>query len=148
MRGCFREFGLNCSENAVDIAQHVVVPETKDLVAFLSQAFVSNRICCGLIVLPTVDFNDETLLAAHEITDVADDRLLPDKLVAVDPPVADAIPENRLCICLIDAQSSCASDGLLIVATHCPAPHPGLHRTMLRIAGGNPTSPRKERGEV
>jgi hypothetical protein len=43
---------------------------------------------------------------------------------------------------LIDAQSSCDSDGLLIVATHCLAPHPD------RIYDAIRPLPAEERGEV
>ncbi|TWA91386.1 hypothetical protein [Bradyrhizobium stylosanthis] len=112
------EFGLNDGENTFDIPEHVVVPKAKYLVSLLAQPLITNSICCGFVVLPAVDFNDDSLLAAYEIADLADDRFLPDEFVSIDPPISDAIPENRLGIRLIGTQAPCESDRLFVVATH------------------------------
>jgi len=91
-------------------------------------------------MLPTINFDDEPLLTANEVANIPNDRLLPDELISIDPSIADTIPENRLRIRLIGTQSPRESDGLFVVATHLPCPSPGSLR--------DPTSPRKERGEV
>jgi hypothetical protein len=103
MRGCFHEYGLDCKQNAFDIPEDIVVPEAKSLVALFPQTFIPDGICCGFIVLPSVDFDDEALLATDEIADVADDRFLAHKLMSVNASAADAVPENRLCVYLIDS---------------------------------------------
>src|SRR4051794_3221354 len=123
VKGCLCEFGLNCKQDALDISKNVIVPEANDLITFFSQAFVSNSICRRFIVLTTVDFDNEALFTADEVADVTSNGLLPDELVAIDPPVTNPIPEDCLCVRLIDAEPACESDGLLIVATHCPVPH-------------------------
>jgi hypothetical protein len=43
-------------------------------------------------VLPSVDFNDELLLAANEVADVSAYRHLPRELVSVELAIANAIP--------------------------------------------------------
>src|SRR5437899_6280443 len=62
--------------------------------------------------------------AASKVANVAEHRDLSSELVPVDLAVANAIPEDRLRICLIGPQLSCDSDGLFVAATHCHAPHP------------------------
>jgi len=54
-------------------------------------------------VLPSINFDNEMFLAADEVADVAACRLLPHEFIAVDLPLADAIPQLRLRIGLIDA---------------------------------------------
>src|SRR4051812_9264225 len=91
-------------------------------------------------MLSTVDLDDEDFLPTDEIADVSSKRKLAHELATVDLPIANSIPERRLRVRLIDAKPPCDSDGLMICAPHVPGPSPGLLR--------NPTSPRKERGEV
>ena len=141
MRGCLCKLGLNCKYNALDISKDVIVPEAKNLVTFFSQAFVSNSICRRFIVLTTIDFDNETLFTANEVADVTSNGLLPDKLVAIDPPVTNPIPEDCLCVRLIDAEPSCESDKLFIVATHCPAPHPDRTTRLSRCGTHRPLTP-------
>jgi hypothetical protein len=54
-------------------------------------------------MLSPIDFDNDKLLAADEVADVAADRLLPDEFISIDLPVANAIPELRFCIGLVDA---------------------------------------------
>jgi hypothetical protein len=75
-------------------------------------------------MLTAVNFNDDKSFTADEIADVVAYRLLPYKFVSAHLPVANAIPENRFRVGLIDAQPSRDSDRLPIWPTHCHAPHP------------------------
>jgi hypothetical protein len=75
-------------------------------------------------MLSAIDLDDQIEFSANEVADVAADRNLPDKLVSIDLPIANTIPENRLCVRLIDPQSPCDSGGLFTTAAHCPASHP------------------------
>src|SRR5439155_58415 len=120
-----------------------VVPEAENSVALVLQARITDRIRRRFIVLTTVDFDNETLFTADEVADVTSNGLLPDELVAVDPPVTNPIPEDCLCVRLIDAQPSCESDGVLIVATHCPAPHPDRTGRCCASPGRSDLSPLK-----
>jgi hypothetical protein len=75
-------------------------------------------------VLSAIDLNDDQPFAADEIADVIVDRLLSNKFVSIDLPVADAIPENRFRIGLIETQAPRDPCRSSIWATHCLAPHP------------------------
>jgi hypothetical protein len=89
-------------------------------------------------MLSAIDLDDQMEFSANEVADLATDRNLPDKLISIDLPIANTIPENRLCVSLIDPQSPCDSGGLFTAATHCLAPHPD-HKS-------DPTSTRKRAG--
>jgi hypothetical protein len=115
---------LDRSQNSLEIAKNVVIPESKHAISIRNQALISYRVCSRFIVLSAIDFNNEKLLAANEIADVTTYRLLPYKFMSVDLPVADAIPKNGFGVCLADAQPSRDSDHLPIWAAHCLAPHP------------------------
>jgi hypothetical protein len=54
-------------------------------------------------MLPSIDLDNNQLLAANEVADVAADRLLPDEFISIDLPVANAIPERRFCVGLVGA---------------------------------------------
>ncbi len=103
VRGCIREFALNFSQNALKIPKDVIVPKSKYLVTFLSQTILSQHVCDRFIVLTAVDLDHKAPLTANEVAHITDDRFLPYEFVAVDLPVPDAIPEDCLCVCLIDS---------------------------------------------
>jgi len=44
VRGGLRELGLNYTENAIDVPEHVIIPEAEHLVPLLSQTFITNSI--------------------------------------------------------------------------------------------------------
>ena len=109
---------MNRDENAVDISENIVVPESKHSTPVLGQTAISNYVRSGFIVLAAVRFNDQTLLTTNEIANILADRYLSDELIAVDLPVTNSIPENSFCIGLIYAQTPGNSDGLFIVTAH------------------------------
>src|SRR5258708_39819604 len=135
VRALSGEFGLDCGKNAFEIAKNIVVPESKYSVTFFSQTAISYRVCSRFIVLSAVNLNYEKSFAADEITDVTAYRLLPNKFMSVDLPVANPIPESCFRIRLIDAQPSRDSDHLPIGSAHCPA--------LTRIAPQSDLSPPK-----
>ena len=103
MRGSIRELTLNCAENAVDIAEYIIVPEATDFVAFIGQPTIADCILGGFAVLSAINLNDEQLLAANKIANVALDRQLTHELVSIDLPIAKSVPEDGLGIRSIDA---------------------------------------------
>jgi hypothetical protein len=92
---------LNRNEDAFEITEHIVVPEPKHSITFLVQAAISYSVGGRFAVLSTIHFDDQKLVPACEITDVAVYRLLPHEFVSVDLPVTNAIPENCFRIGLI-----------------------------------------------
>src|SRR6185437_3148660 len=95
------EFGLNCGQYALQIAENVVVPESKYSISFSDQVIVADRVSCRLRMLPTIDLNHDLLLATDEIADVSANRHLSCKFVAVDLAIADAIPKDSFRVRLI-----------------------------------------------
>jgi hypothetical protein len=129
------QFGLNHHEDAFDISKNFVVPESKHSVTFFGQATISYGIRSGFIMLPTINLDYHSQFAANKVADVTEDRHLPCKFVSVDLPIANAIPKNGFRIGLIDPQSPCDSDGLLVAAPHCLAPHPALQERVSLVSG-------------
>jgi hypothetical protein len=93
---------LNHGEHAFRISENVVVPKSEHSITFIYQAAIADRVSGRLIVLPAVHLNNQSPFTTNEIADITKYRFLPDKLMPVDLPVANAIPENGLCVCLID----------------------------------------------
>ena len=108
MRGSIREVDLNCDQHTFKISEHIIVPESKYAISFGREVAIANRIFGGLVVLSAIHFDHDLLFSADEVADVAADRHLPRKLVAVDLTIADTIPENGFRIRLVGAQASCA----------------------------------------
>jgi hypothetical protein len=113
---------LNRHQDAFDISKNIVVPEPKHAVTVFSQATITYHVRGRLVVLPTVDFNNQSSFSADKVADVTKYRLLPYELVPVDLAIADSIPQNYFRIRLVGSQPSCDSDCLFVVAPHRPAP--------------------------
>ena len=67
-------------------------------------------------MLSTIHLDNQTLLTTNEIADVTEYRHLPCKLVLVDLPVANTIPEDCFSVRLIGAQPPRYSNRLFVVA--------------------------------
>jgi hypothetical protein len=115
---------LDGEENAFNVAENFVIPKSKHSVAFLVQMLVSNRIFRRSIVLSAIDLDNKCLLPAYKIANVSGYRFLSHEFMPIDLPIAETIPKKLFRIRLVDPQSSRGSDGLLVRATHCLAPHP------------------------
>jgi hypothetical protein len=66
--------------HAVDILQHIIVPETKDAIALRPKINGSFRIADNvirLIVLRSIDLDDEAPFVAGEVSEVRTDGGLP-----------------------------------------------------------------------
>ena len=63
-------------------------------------ASAADSLCC-----PPSTSDDQQSLAANKIADVIANRLLSNKLVPIDLPIANPIPENRFRIGLIETQA-------------------------------------------
>jgi hypothetical protein len=57
-------------------------------------------------MLPTIDFNDESFLAANKVDHVRTDRLLTDKL-PIELSRAQSIPQPQLSVRRIATEASC-----------------------------------------
>ena len=69
-------------------------------------------------MLPSIDFNDESLLAAYKVANVRSDRLLPDELAVCDLPISQPPPELFLSVGLVDTKPACTRRLHLIRTAH------------------------------
>jgi hypothetical protein len=76
-------------------------------------------------MLSAIDLDDQIEFSANEVADVAADRNLPDKLVSIDLPIANTIPENRLCVRLIDPAIALRFGWSFHCGHALPCPSPG-----------------------
>jgi len=82
----------NDVNNAVQVAQHVIVPEAENLETFGFQ----KRRPLGippLVMLPAIDLDDQHRLQAGEVGDVRQQAVLEAEFEAVDLAVAGGLPE-------------------------------------------------------
>ena len=84
MRGTIRERGRNSFQNAGDIAQDIVVPETQNPIIVIGKPLVADHVVGVVSMLPAIDLNDQTSFAAYKVNRVWANRLLPNKFVTVE----------------------------------------------------------------
>jgi hypothetical protein len=61
---------LNYFKHTLNIAQHIVVPETQHAIALSFNELRADSISRIVLMLPTINFDDDTRLVACEIRDV------------------------------------------------------------------------------
>jgi hypothetical protein len=69
--------------DALDILQHVVVPETQHLVTLLGKIPAPRHVSSGIAfkhMLAAIDLNDDTSLVRDKIREIRPDRRLPTKM--------------------------------------------------------------------
>jgi hypothetical protein len=96
VRGILRlnELCENGLQNAHRLLQYIIVPVTCDLEPFCYQDGFSRLITLGRRVLTTIDFNDEALLEANEIENIALERHLPAEFEKLQPSIAQQSPHG------------------------------------------------------
>jgi hypothetical protein len=72
---------LYLGQNTVNISKHVVVPEAQHAIATCFDLTRATRVGCALlVVLTTIEFDDQSRLAADEVDDEGADQSLPTKV--------------------------------------------------------------------
>jgi len=85
-------------EHAVEIAQHFMIPETKNSKPETIQNFSSRRVTIDLQgVLSAIQFNDEFCFKSGKIGDVTANRSLASKFVTVQASPSQPSPQETLC---------------------------------------------------
>ncbi len=85
-----------CCQHGVRIGQDLVVPEAEDPEATPAQLEVPRSVTHIFGVLAAIDFHNQVMLEAGEIDDGTTDRHLPAELEAVQPAIAQPIPQAHL----------------------------------------------------
>jgi hypothetical protein len=125
VRGRIHKGGRDRLKNARHVAEHIVIPEPQYPVIVIDKPFLANGIERVFRVLPSINFNDKTTLAADQIDRVRTDRLLPDKFITVEAPRSKSIPERSLGIGGVTSQTPSTFGPDLISFSHVEMPpHP------------------------
>src|SRR5688572_1294331 len=83
--------------HAIDVAQHVIVPEPKDAESLVTHEVIAPRVVCArLCVLTAIDFNHDQCLQACKVSDVRPYSYLPPKLMALELAKTQVVPELTL----------------------------------------------------
>jgi hypothetical protein len=97
---------LDRRQHAVEIVDHLVVPESQHTIAMDVQNARPFLVLGGAYdMLPAIEFDDQTMGDTRKIDDVRADRHLAAKLCAIYPTVAQRMPQFLLGSCLIAPQS-------------------------------------------
>lgn len=128
-----QDFLADGFQNAVGVAEHIVVPETDDAVAMGFDQFGAFDIGGIIGMLAAIEFDDEAQAATGEIGDVWADGVLEDELCAFDLPVADALPQPFFGFGAIAPQR--AGDARQSAACHNLPPLPNGERVGVRGGG-------------
>jgi len=87
------ECRTNDGEYAVDISQHLVIPQSQNTITARLEPHGSSDIRRDVAcMLTAVDLDDEPFCQTDEIDDIPSDRRLPSKPVSIALPVAKARP--------------------------------------------------------
>jgi hypothetical protein len=89
-----REHGRNRFQNARDIAQDIVVPESQNSIIVIGKPLIAQYIMPVFSMLPAIHLNNETRFAANEIDRVWTDRFLPNKFVAIERARSKPAPQR------------------------------------------------------
>ena len=95
VRGSLRECSRDYFKNARHICQHVVIPESQNVLFMLGKPFVANGIARVVGVLAAIHFNDETMFPANQVNCVRTDWLLANEFKSVQPARPELTPERR-----------------------------------------------------
>ncbi len=83
--------------------------KSHDTIIVRREPLVARLVGSGVGMLPSVNFDNQPVLARNEVANIRANRLLPDKLAASDLPIAKAPPQFLLGICLVHTQSTRSS---------------------------------------
>lgn len=113
---------LYFDQHAVEVTQHLVVPEAEHGVAMRFDQLRSGDIGGVAVMLAAVELHHQSRGAAGEVRDVGADRVLEDELPAVQLPVAQCVPQALLRVGAVAAEL--ARDGGQSFLTHVGPPSP------------------------
>jgi hypothetical protein len=107
-------------ENAFDVSQNVMIPESYDVISGFLEYLGPRRILHDpFCVLPAIDFDDEFQIQGNKIDDIARDRLLPFELDAIEPPITQLASHHLLGFRHLKPQNT-----RLFIHGRAPSPNP------------------------
>jgi hypothetical protein len=88
------EFRHQHFEDTIEVAEDLVVPDPNDSITKCREIIIALPISRVVGVLPAVDLDDETLLAAHEVGVIRSKRLLAGELQPAETAIAKRQPQD------------------------------------------------------
>ena len=82
----------DCRQHAINVLVDLIVPEPQDAKSVASELSVAGGIVCAA-VLTAIDLDDEMMLKANEVENVAAVRTLPPEMVAMRAPRSKVNPK-------------------------------------------------------
>src|SRR5207248_917427 len=129
---------------AFDILQHIIVPETQDEIALRSK--INRSLCISgnvlrLIVLRSINLDDEAPFMAGEVSEERTDRHLPSEMRVLDRQVTQMPPELALRVGHVATESACARNACIdffgfLTSSHAYPPTPSPSPPLARARGG------------
>jgi hypothetical protein len=98
VRGLF-EFRPQHFENPFDIAKNIVVPNPNCPVSEVAHRRIAFWVFNTVGMLPAINLQHETPLAACEVREIGPDRLLTHEFAARELPIAKVSPEHKFRTC-------------------------------------------------
>jgi hypothetical protein len=71
-------------QNTVHIGQNIIVPKPQDAVVALLKPSIANPVLVAIGMLAAINLDNNSLVPANEIDDIAANRLLANELAAAD----------------------------------------------------------------
>jgi len=113
-------------QHPIELLHHFVIPNAQNPITSLPQPGIALMVVFGLLrVLSAIHLDDEVVLVAYEIDDVAPDRLLAFELQAHESVRAQVVPKPLFGFGLVRSQAFCLIE---IHWTLSPAPSPASGR--------------------
>jgi len=95
--GLLFEFRQQRLENAIEILDHIIVPDTDHPITERAKGAIAVPVVAAFRVLAAVELDNQAPLAANEVDEILTDGLLADEFEAAQLPAAKACPQRELC---------------------------------------------------
>jgi len=111
---------INLVSDTFDFLQHIMIPESENGKSLVAQPCIPFGVIVTLFrVLAAIEFDNDSLLQADKVDDVAPQRLLAAELAAFNLPHSDPMPKQLLCVRgVVAKRASAQSDSI-----HTPYPN-------------------------
>src|SRR6516162_11426537 len=95
--GLLFEFRQQRLENAIEILDHIIVPDTDHPITERAKYTIAVPIVAAFRVLASVELDNQAPFAANKVDVILTDWLLADKFEAAQLPAAKTRPQYELC---------------------------------------------------
>jgi hypothetical protein len=125
VRGSIRKRAGDRLKHTRDIAQHIIVPKSQYAVVMVSEPLVSDNVAATVSMLTAIDLYNQSTVATDKVRGIGTNRLLPHKLMPIQPPCSKVIPKHSFGIRQRASQSPRPLSFSIVGTAHLDIPpHP------------------------